>query len=342
MFSSFSTFAAAGRNNKYGLIISNAPKDFIVSNITSTGYTISFTQPPNGYQLNKNPVTSLTTSNTGSTAVVSFTASSLNPTYYVGVLEDGNLIASSTSTSLSFSNLTGTTTYYAYIYGFLQTNNTVTSIASTSFRTSPVSTVTRTGMIFELVFGTNSLPTLDTFGSTLTNTGPPSMVNDNTRGYVLYCNVNQYVTTTIITGSSSFSRAWWYKPNVIGNYANALSSPNLPIFFYNPAFLTALFNFSTGPGIGVSDSMTRGTGTWTHYVVCYDKTAQSAKMYVNGILTESVTTSFTETGAIQINAFNSSTSIGNAYFDNIYLYNRALSQSEVTLMYNFESTYPTL
>ena len=64
-----------------------------------------------------------------------------NPSYYVGIAEPGNVIASSTSTSLSFTGLTGNTTYNMYVIG-IYANNTVTSIGTYSFTTAGVDVLT--------------------------------------------------------------------------------------------------------------------------------------------------------------------------------------------------------
>jgi hypothetical protein len=60
-----------------------------------------------------------------------------NPSYYVGIAEPGNIIASSTSTSLSFTGLTGGTTYNMYVIG-IYANNTITSIGTYSFTTNVI------------------------------------------------------------------------------------------------------------------------------------------------------------------------------------------------------------
>lgn len=288
--------------------------------------------------------TAVTATVASSTSIsVAFTPPSGTVTSYTVTSSPGSITASGSGSPITVTGLTAGTAYTFTVTATNVTGTSPASSASASVTTSAASSVTRTGMTFELVFGTSSLPTLDTFGSTLTNTGPPSMVNDATRGYVLYCNVNQYVTTTVNTGSSSFSKAWWYKPNVAGNYANTLSSGNLPIFYYtNPSSITAQFNFSSGTAIALTDTTSRGTGTWTHYVVCYDNSTSFAGMYVNGTLVSSGTTSFTETSAMQINAWNSNPSIGNAYFDNIHIYNRALTATEISSMYTYELNNPTL
>jgi len=202
-------------------------------------------------------------------------------------------------------------------------------------------TVPRQGMSFELMFGTSTLPTVDNFGSSLTSTGSPTMVLDTTRGYVLSCAASQYITTTINTGTGSFSRCFWYNQPVYLN-ANTLTTPNCAIWFNNTNFLNVRFNYVSGTALTLTDTVNRGVATWTHYVVTYDSTLSLGSFYANGSLVASGSVTFSETGPLVISSYtNVAPNTGTSYFDNIHLYNRAITAAEVTSMYNYELDNPT-
>jgi hypothetical protein len=75
MFSSFNSFHGTLRNAKKG-ISSNAPTSLASSNISSVGFTVSFTQPSTGSQISNKPVINFVTVSLGSTtATISFTQS---------------------------------------------------------------------------------------------------------------------------------------------------------------------------------------------------------------------------------------------------------------------------
>jgi hypothetical protein len=128
-FSSFNSF-----NSLSGIVpsISNAPINLYSSSITTSGFTISFTQP-NGSSSINNPSTNFNGTISTTSAVITFSNSS-NPSYYVGILEPGNIIAKSSTATLSVSSLTSKTTYNLYVLGFYL-NNTTTSVALYSFNT---------------------------------------------------------------------------------------------------------------------------------------------------------------------------------------------------------------
>lgn len=239
--------------------------------------------------------------------------------------------------------------YYGYLDDFAIWNTALSAAAVNGiYNTQKLAiyndklyTVPRQGINFELMFGSSTLPTVDNFGSTLTSTGSPTMVNDANRGNVLYCNASQYITTTINTGTGSFSRCFWYNPvALVSNNNNLLSSTNCVIWYNGTVYVNVRFNYASGTALTLADTVNRGTGTWTHYVVTYDSTLLTGSLYVNGSLITSGSVTFSETGTLNINSYGTGT-IGNAYYDNIHLYNRALTAAEVTSMYNYELDNPT-
>jgi hypothetical protein len=85
---------------------------------------------------------------------------------------------------------------------------------------------------------------------------------------------------------------------------------------------------SSGPGTAVA-------GTWTHLVGVYDATSSRALLYVNGTLAATVAHSvgFTAAGPVQVGRDRTSAAWANPFtgsIDDVQLYTRALSQSEVS------------
>lgn len=197
-----------------------------------------------------------------------------------------------------------------------------------------VYSVTRNGLVFEMTFGGSTVPTTETFGTTITSTGAPVMVADATRGRVMYCNTSSNLQTTLTT-PASFSRCFWIYTLTLGG--NTLSSLDIPVWFNNNVNLSVGYNYTSGSGIALTDPVSRGTNVWTHYVITYDNASTTMTLYVNGNSAVS-NTSISITGdsnALYINGGQYSRM--NAYYDNIRLYNRALTADEVSSMYNYEA-----
>jgi hypothetical protein len=197
-----------------------------------------------------------------------------------------------------------------------------------------VYSVTRNGLVFEMTFGGNAVLTTETFGTTMTSTGAPVMVADATRGNVMYCNTVSNLQTTLTT-PASFSRCFWIYTLTLGG--NTLSSSDIPVWFNTNGNLSVGYNYTSGSGIALTDPVTRGTNVWTHYVITYDNASTTMRLYVNGNSAVS-NTSISITGdsnALYINGGQYGRA--NAYYDNIRLYNRALTADEVSSMYNYEA-----
>jgi hypothetical protein len=78
MFSSFNSFHGTLRSMKKAGAVSssNAPINLAASNVTSSSFTISFTQPSTGSQISNRPVINFVTVSLGNTtATISFTQS---------------------------------------------------------------------------------------------------------------------------------------------------------------------------------------------------------------------------------------------------------------------------
>ena len=79
MFSSFNSFHGTLRSMKKAVSlsnVSNAPTSLASSNVTSSGFTVSFTQPSTGSHISNRPVINFVTVSLGNTtATISFTQS---------------------------------------------------------------------------------------------------------------------------------------------------------------------------------------------------------------------------------------------------------------------------
>uniref|UniRef100_A0A6C0LBX7 receptor protein-tyrosine kinase n=1 Tax=viral metagenome TaxID=1070528 RepID=A0A6C0LBX7_9ZZZZ len=238
--------------------------------------------------------------------------------------------------------------YYGYLDDFAIWNTALSAAAVNGiYNTQRLSiynanlyTVPRQGINFELMFYTSTLPTVDNFGSTLTSTGSPTMVLNANRGNVLSCAASQYITTTINTGTGSFSRCFWYNPQALNNN-NTLSSLNCAMWYNNTNFVHVRFNFVSGTALTLIDTVARGTGTWTHYVITYDAILLTGSLYVNGSLISSGSVTFSETGPLVISGYSNGGNSTTSYYDNIHLYNRSITAAEITAMYNYELDNPT-
>jgi len=238
------------------------------------------------------------------------------------------------------------------------------SSKSNSVSATPSSGVSTTNLVFSLSAGgsySTSLPTTDEKGTTITYNSiygsfQPWTYNDYnypSRGYVINL-ANFSLTTSIVTTAFPFTRCIWYRqlaPSVYSNSSgtsastsiNIMSSTNCYTYINNSGNFVAEFIQTSVANRTLTDTTSRSG--WVHYVVVsnYNNIAQ---LYVNGALITSIGLwdSIFENDAVTVNRFPNSNSFSSieAYMDNIKIYTRPLSSSEITQLYNFESQYPTL
>ena len=186
---------------------------------------------------------------------------------------------------------------------------------------------------------------LGTYNGTLTNgaTYGTGIIN---QGFSLD-GVNDYVNCgniPVTDGSTPFSVSAWVNSNDVTNigFIYGKGSTSQLSLFFNSGYLYANIaqSFSSNE-LRVVTNNTFTTSTWYNIVVTYDglKSATSFKIYVNNV-NQSLTTVFnTFTGTnTNSSSFNLGSQANQYYFDGtideVAIWNRELTASEVTDLYN--------
>jgi hypothetical protein len=171
--------------------------------------------------------------------------------------------------------------------------------------------------------------------------------NSGNGGSIIFNGTNNITTFTATINSvgmyqGSFSNEFWFNPSSItqgallaadgssvagGQYAVVLRSTNILVSYY-------------GEDQGVS---LPSTNIWYHFLNTYNYTTKSSRMYVNGILSSTLTRTVDLGPSIQ----NSNLKLGlygfgGSYFSgslaSVKIYNRDLTQQEVLQNYNATKT----
>ena len=204
--------------------------------------------------------------------------------------------------------------------------------------------------VFMQTFGTSTVPTSDLYGATLTSTGSPTMYLDATRGYVFPATGTTYMSSNFNLPVSYSKSVWVYLTGTPGT-GNLLSSTNggtngVHYLYFGGAYsLLAGHNSGTSVNPYVSDPGTITLNRWTHYVLTYDNTSTTMKLYRDGSLVAQATNSamnWTGGNAVGICQYANSNTLGNGRVDNPIIYNRALTAAEVSLLYTSQFNNPTL
>jgi len=146
--------------------------------------------------------------------------------------------------------------------------------------------------------------------------------------------------------SQSFTISFW------SYQSTANSSTTIYFDMFNSAFVRG----NTQIGIATSSTTTVSNGTqnqplnqWNHNVYIFDQAEQRIKLYLNGNLVTSILTNssnfhknivqFCVGGGINAGNFDTTTNY-NAYMDEMYIFNRAITPSEITALYNLATPSP--
>ena len=341
------TYAASAGGKIYGAAVYPATSIYLdeLSSNTSYSFTVTATTS-SGTSSASGTVTVLTLAAapkigtatvSGTTASVAFTAptGSGTITSYTATSIPGGITGTGSTSPISVSGLSAPISYY---FTVTATNSSGTSASSNYSSQITTSAIPESGLVFQLKFASSSVPTSDTYGTTITTFGTPTMINNATRGYVLSCTNTANLIAQIAT-TASFSRCLWLYPlSIASNSSNILSTNNFPVWYQNGVNLSMQSTAYTDP-------VSRGTNLWLHYVVAYDSSTTTLTLYVNGASAVSYT-SLVYTGEANYLYINGGNQNGNytrmnAYYDNIRLYNRALTANEVSAMYTYENSTPT-
>lgn len=139
-------------------------------------------------------------------------------------------------------------------------------------------------------------------------------------------------------GNSSRSISIWIKPDLVNadNIVFTCGTANTNLVYgasFNP---TTIYNFTYSGNVAATNSVL--VGLWKHVVVTYNGSV--SKVYINGNLVNQGTLSLNTTG-LQFylgSLFNSTPSMFTGLFDDLLIYNRELSVTEVNQIYNFGAT----
>ncbi len=119
-----------------------------------------------------------------------------------------------------------------------------------------------------------------------------------------------------------------------------------PLFLQNTYLQTCSNSNSTCYAINTS---LPNTTVWEHYIMTYDNNSSIFKAYKNGVLLDSVANVNFSSGNRQINigrSVNPDNINGNAYyngqFDDLAIWNRVLTQQEITGLFNGNICYQTI
>ena len=207
--------------------------------------------------------------------------------------------------------------------------------------------------IFSLLYGTTTLPTIDTYGAALLNsTTLPTIVNTSIRGRVMNTAGTSFTyTTNNITLGASYTKMCWIYPftAVQGTNGNVISIYSGPtdhyMWFNNTTNMSAGHQGSGGGAAYVTDPVAIVASNWVHYAVTYNNTTQTMILYRNGFAVNSNTSANMAwsgvTGQLGIGTFKGG-NIFNGYIDDARVMNRALPPEHVYYIFAKANPVPPL
>jgi hypothetical protein len=180
---------------------------------------------------------------------------------------------------------------------------------------------------------------------------------NNNSAYDFDGNLNTYVNVPLqetLEGNKSFS-CWIKLPfNFINPYCNFITAKNQTVTLPNdylsingnhPSYVTAniVGRFFDGKtGIGLNSTINLNNNIWHHIVLTHNYNLQQAKLFIDGVLIETLNSSSFSTNSL-IDRFvfggdlNTNTSANATLFgqlDDIGIWNRALTQQEITQLFS--------
>lgn len=233
----------------------------------------------------------------------------------------------------------------------------VTPGSKITLTTAQTNVIPQIGLIFEAKFGSPTLPTqsVTKAGGTysITRYGTNSTYNDTAkRGYVLNATGGTYLGTPCLI-TPSYSKVFWvFMTGGLPGNGNLLSTLTYPantglyyVWFNGTNQVHAGHHPAADITVGVKDPSNIVMNSWIHFVVTYDEPSKTMVLDRNGVNVNSKTDAILSwSGATGVGTTAIGTLVGSytmtGYLDNVRIYNRALTASEVSAIYNFENTNP--
>lgn len=136
----------------------------------------------------------------------------------------------------------------------------------------------------------------------------------------------------------SYTKIAWAYAKAIGGTPNFVSSPNKTggwhYFFIINNKLSGGHNLGD-PVVYINDTTDLPINTWTHVAITYDRTSNTLTIYKNGVQVAKSTTFGAWNGANTGLEFGgvTNTAFLNGYIDDVRLFSRGLTASEVAAYY---------
>ena len=175
-----------------------------------------------------------------------------------------------------------------------------------------------------------------------TLSGGPAF-NTGSGGSIVFDGVNDYINcgNSTIFDLNQHSICFWFYPKeqavkeIIYKSRTALSDPGPYEIFQSNNNISYRLNFSATPNITTTGTIPLKLNTWQYICATYDNIAM--KTYINNVI--DINTIFTtvltnSTGNVNIGAYTDGRYPMLANMAQVSMYNRALSQAEITQNYN--------
>lgn len=281
------------------------------------------------------------------------------PSYWVAIAEPGNVIASSTSTSITFTGLTANTSYLVTVFGIYgntvstgpSTLTVTTSAAVVSTESTSISGLTDPIMLFN--FATSSYTNNGSVGGTGTNTGCTQYTTGSSAptagstipitgsGCIYFPgNSGTFTIPSFPLTTNGITIAFWYY-NVTSLFT--YSSNYFPVRFsgtpgniqYYYQIPEKILHFNPNSGSASDNSSTTAlwaANSWQHVVVA--ASSSSVAFYSNGStangVTQAIGSTLPSSGSMTSNVMQNLA----GYVCDFRVYNYQLNQTQVTSLYN--------
>ncbi|MCK9497288.1 MAG: LamG domain-containing protein [Candidatus Colwellbacteria bacterium] len=170
-----------------------------------------------------------------------------------------------------------------------------------------------------------------------------SFVSGKVGSAVQFDGVDDYVnggTPTLLTTTDDFSISVWVNPGIIENWSalvGLVSNSNIRRSLYfshssTPMYYTTFSDDNYSTFYGTPEGLI--VGSWIHIVLTYDYSSKTYKFYQNGSCTKTIKRSLPEkidSNAVLIGRIDNH--YGDCSIDEVRIYNRALSETEINAIY---------